>query len=200
MAHTGYTVYVVEDDSSVRDALALLLSLEGYAVAMFDSVERFVSALRQEWLGCILIDTRLSGSDGWSLQQRLCDKACAIPMVMMNLLGNISSVPRALYSATSDLLHRPAVHARLVSMVEQAFLRQDSVKALRAAPVLDMPRPVMDEDEREIVAMLSQGLPRREIAKALYVSPDVVEARVERLQSRFGAADVEELLQRARLN
>ena len=56
-----YTVFIVEDDPSVRDALGLLLGINGHAVALFADAESFLRAYRPDWLGCLLIDIRMPG-------------------------------------------------------------------------------------------------------------------------------------------
>jgi FixJ family two-component response regulator len=194
MPHKGYTVYVVEADSSVRDALALLLSLEGYAVAMFDSVERFLAAMSQEWLGCVLIDNRLYGQNVLMLQRRLRDKACALPMIVMSALGNLGAMPKALCSAAAELLDKPLNPARLVASVERAFVRLDRAQHGSRAMLVRSAKPAhLDADEREIVDMIARGLPRREIAKALFLSPQAVEECVQSLMRKLGASDVLEL-------
>lgn len=194
MPRKGYTVYVVEADSSVRDTLALLLSLEGYAVAMFDSVERFLAAMSQEWLGCVLIDNRLYGRNMLMLQRRLRDKACALPMIVMSMLGGIGAMPKALYSAAAELLDRPLNPARLVASVERAFLRLDRAQRGSRAMLVRRTRvAALTEDEREIVDLIARGLPRREIARVLFMPTALVEECVQRLMRKVGASDVLEL-------
>lgn len=194
MPRKGYTVYVVEADSSVRDTLALLLSLEGYAVAMFDSVERFLAAMSQEWLGCVLIDNRLYGQNMLMLQRRLRDKASALPMIVMSALGNLGSMPKALCSAAAELLDKPLNPARLVASVERSFQRLDRAqRGSRAMLVRRTKVAPLTEDEREIVDMIARGLPRREIARVLFMPTALVEDCVQRLMHKVGASDVLEL-------
>jgi FixJ family two-component response regulator len=64
MAHEVNTVFIVEDDPSVRDALGLLLGLQGLTVALFADAESFLAARRPDWYGCLLIDIRMPGMDG----------------------------------------------------------------------------------------------------------------------------------------
>lgn len=194
MSKKGYTVYVVEADSSVRDSLALLLSLEGYAVALFDSVERFLAAMRQECLGCVLIDNRLYGPGLLMLQRALRDGACAVPMVVMNLLGNLGAMPKALCSAAADVLDAPLHPTRLVAAVEGAYRQQTRMREMRpAAAGRRRKAATLTEDEREIVGLIARGLPRREIARVLFLPTLVVEQCVQRLMRKLGAASVVDL-------
>ena len=61
------TVFIVDDDPAVRDALGLLLGVRGYRTAVFASGEAFLQAWRPDWAGCLLIDIRMSGMDGLAL-------------------------------------------------------------------------------------------------------------------------------------
>ena len=71
MPSNSGTIFIVEDDQSVRDALALLLGLKGYAVTVFADAESFLSAFKPQWSGCLLIDIKMPGMDGLSLQKQL---------------------------------------------------------------------------------------------------------------------------------
>ena len=65
------TVFIIDDDGSVRDALMLLLSLRGHACAAFASAEDFLAALQPSWRGCVVADIRMSGMSGLQLQAML---------------------------------------------------------------------------------------------------------------------------------
>jgi FixJ family two-component response regulator len=70
MRADGLTVYIVDDDASVRDSLALMLGLSGYRTAVFGKAEAFLSAWREEWTGCVVTDLRLPGASGSSSRRR----------------------------------------------------------------------------------------------------------------------------------
>src|ERR1700744_3495661 len=77
------TVYLIDDDPSVRDALGLLLGVRGYRTAVFAGGEDFVKAWQPEWAGCVLIDIRMPGMDGLELQQKLSDMGCHLPVIVI---------------------------------------------------------------------------------------------------------------------
>jgi FixJ family two-component response regulator len=83
MPHRSNTVFIVEDDQSVRDALALLLGLQGLAVALFADAESFLAARRPDWYGCLLVDIRMPGMDGLTLQKRLRESGSWLPVIVM---------------------------------------------------------------------------------------------------------------------
>src|SRR3989338_9760716 len=104
---SGYTVFIVEDDPSVRDALALLLGLHGYPVTMFGDAESFLNAQRPDWCGCALIDIRMPGMDGLTLQRRLLESGCNIPVVVMTAHGDVESAPGAFPPPAAGFFVKP---------------------------------------------------------------------------------------------
>lgn len=88
---SAYPVFIVEDDQSVRDALGLLLGMEGHQVSLFADAESFLKAYRPDWRGCLLIDIRMPGMDGLMLQRRLREIGCRIPVIVMTAHGDVES-------------------------------------------------------------------------------------------------------------
>ncbi|MGB0129168.1 MAG: response regulator, partial [Rhodocyclaceae bacterium] len=121
-----YSVYIVEDDQSVRDALGLLLGLRGCSIAMFADAESFLDAYRPDWRGCLLIDIRMPGMDGLNLQKRLIEAGCTIPAIIMTGHGNVQAAREAFRAQAVDFLEKPIDHDKLISAIEEAFSRQDA--------------------------------------------------------------------------
>ncbi|MEF8707671.1 MAG: response regulator [Candidatus Accumulibacter propinquus] len=104
MAHEVNTVFIVEDDPSVRDALALLLGLHGLdcrAVCRRRELPR--ARRRPDWYGCMLIDIRMPGMDGLTLQKRLLESGCWLPVIVMTGHGDVDSARQAFRSARGRL-------------------------------------------------------------------------------------------------
>ncbi|MGH8797034.1 MAG: response regulator transcription factor, partial [Caldimonas sp.] len=89
------TVFVIDDDSSVRDALSLLLSLRGYPTATFASAEDFLAAVQPEWRGCLILDIRMPGMSGLELQRRLVDKGPTLPVIVITAHGDVAAARQA---------------------------------------------------------------------------------------------------------
>jgi two-component system, LuxR family, response regulator FixJ len=82
-------VYVVDDDASIRDSLALMLGLAGYATQLFADAESFLVAFDAGWSGCVLADLRLPGLSGVELQARVRERGSAIPFVIITAHGDV---------------------------------------------------------------------------------------------------------------
>jgi len=77
-------IFIVDDDASVRDSLALLLGLKGYYSASFECAEHFLASLRPDWRGCVVTDVDMPGMSGLELQATLARMGGALPVVVMS--------------------------------------------------------------------------------------------------------------------
>lgn len=195
MQPSGYTVFIVEDDASVRDALALLLGLQGYPVAMFADAQSFLEAFQENWRGCLLADIRMPGMDGLALQKRLLEIGCTIPAIIMTGHGSVEAARVAFRAQAVDFLEKPVDHGKLLHAIEDAFNRQ--------AAALDKERQLAEfvrllanltPREREVMELVVTGRHNREIAEALGISARTVEVHKARMMTKLGVASVPDLV------
>uniref|UniRef100_UPI003FA1BDDB response regulator transcription factor n=1 Tax=Zoogloea ramigera TaxID=350 RepID=UPI003FA1BDDB len=118
------TVFIVDDDPSVRDALGLLLGVHDYRLAVFADADSFLRALKPHWHGCLLLDIRMPGMDGLSLQKKLLELGCDLPVVIMTGHGDVDSAREAFRAMAVDFLEKPLDGARLLAAIAVAFERQ----------------------------------------------------------------------------
>ncbi len=191
----GYTVFIVEDDQAVRDALGLLLGLRGYPVAMFADAESFLRAYRPEWRGCLLADVRMPGMDGISLQKTLLHDGCPLPVIVMTGHGNVETARDAFRAQAVDFLEKPIDHARLLSAIEEAFNQQaakaaGNVRSDASERLLARLTP----REKEVMDLVVHGRHNREIAQALGISARTVEVHKARMMSKLEVDGVPDLV------
>src|SRR5688572_28479165 len=98
------TVFVVDDDADVREALGLLLSLRGYRTALFDSANAFLAQLRPDSAGCLITDIRMPGMSGLELQQELAKRCHTLPVVVLTAHGSVATARAALRAEAIDFL------------------------------------------------------------------------------------------------
>lgn len=192
---SDYTIFIVEDDQPVRDALALLLGLRGYPVSMFADAEGFLKSYRPEWRGCLLIDIRMPGMDGLALQRRLLETGCAMPAIVMTGHGDVDSARTAFRSQAVDFLEKPIDQARLMNAIEEAFARQ------RAAQETGVQRTEFERllatltpREREVMDFVVAGRHNREIAEALGISARTVEVHKARMMTKLRVDNLPDLV------
>lgn len=195
MRSSGYTIFIVEDDQSVRDALGLLLGLQGYSIAVFADAESFLKAYRKEWCGCLLIDIRMPGMDGLALQKRLLKIGCLMPAIVMTGHGDVESARDAFRSQAIDFLEKPIDHAKLVSAIEEAFIRQTFIKGKEDKHTeFDRLLASLTPREKEIMDLVVSGRHNREIAESLGISPRTVEVHKARMMTKLQVESVPDLV------
>ena len=188
-------IFIVEDDHSVRDALALFLGLTGYSVRMFADAESFLRAYRPEWRGCLLLDIRMPGMDGLALQERLREMRCDLPVVVMTAHGDVESARAAFRAHAVDFLEKPLDHDRLARAIAEGLAAIDD-KERGEQRRLDYARLIrsLTPREREVMDLVVAGRHNREIAIALAISVRTVEVHKARMMAKLNVDGVAELV------
>lgn len=190
-----YTVFVVDDDLSVRDSLALMLSLQGFRTASFARGEDFLAVLQPDWLGCVVADLKMPGMSGLELQEALAQRACRLPVVIITAHGDVASSRIAFKADAVDFLEKPFDDEQIIAAIEQSFARLDATEAARSTQrqnesVLSQ----LTAREREVMHLLGQGLQNREVAEQLGLSPRTVEVHKARILAKLGVRNLAELV------
>lgn len=189
------TVFIVDDDPSVRDALGLLLGVHDYRLAVFADADSFLRALKPHWHGCLLLDIRMPGMDGLSLQKKLLELGCDLPVVIMTGHGDVDSAREAFRALAVDFLEKPLDGARLLAAIAEAFERQrQAADAAASRSQIQRRLDGLTPREREVMARVVAGRHNREIAAELAISPRTVEVHKARMMDKLGVASVAELV------
>ena len=196
MATSDCTVFIVEDDVSVRDALALLLGVHGYRTAIFADAESFQRAYNpDDGKACLLLDIRMPGMDGLTLQKRLLESGSDLPVIVMTGHGDIGSAREAFRAQAIDFLEKPLNHERLLAAIEEAVARHSAIQAERDrnAAFTELARSLTPR-EREVMDLVVSGRHNREIAESLGISSRTVEVHKARVMQKLGADSIAQLI------
>lgn len=185
------TVYIVDDDASVRDSLALMLGLSGYRTALYADAEAFLAVWQQEWSGCVVADLRLPGRSGVELQDELRRRGSRLPFIIITAHGDVPTARAAFQAAAVDFLEKPFEHAQLRAAIESAFSMEDR-RLQRAAEAQKLSG--LTPREREVLEHAAQGLHAKEIAMRLDISPRTVEVHKTRIMEKLGVRNLAELV------
>jgi FixJ family two-component response regulator len=192
------TVFIVDDDASVRDSLSLLVSLRGYVTATFSSAETFLSALKPDWRGCLVLDIRMPGMSGLELQQCLSERGPMLPVIVITAHGDVAAARQAFLGDAVDFLEKPFDGAQLLAAIDTALGGPRAVAAAKSPST--PPTPVEDRlsaREREVMALMVKGLHNRLIAEQLGISPRTVEVHKARVMEKLGVANLVDLVRLA---
>ena len=189
------SVYIVDDDPSVRDSLALMLGLDGYRVALYANAEAFLAALREEWTGCVLADLRLPGASGVELQAALRARGSGLPVIIITGHGDVPTARKAFQAQAVDFLEKPFDHAQLLAAIRTAFaLDERRIQRADARRNETRKLAVLTAREREVLDHAAKGLHAKEIARVLGISARTVEVHKARIMAKLGARNVSELV------
>ncbi len=197
--NTKATIFIVDDDSAVRDSLKLLLEQEDFAVEPFDSAEAFLANYQPVPRSCALIDIRMSGMDGMQLQAEMSKRGILLPVIMLTGHGNIPMSVRAIKAGAVDFLTKPITYAALLNSLQAALQESEKLHAQaetceRAIQCLSC----LTEREHEVLALAVEGMPNKEVARQLGISHRTVEIHKARIMEKTGAHSLLDLAKIAR--
>jgi FixJ family two-component response regulator len=191
MQPESLTVYIVEDDASVRDSLALMLGLAGFRTVFFADAEAFLSAWRENWAGCVVADLRLPGLNGIELQTEMHRRGSQLPFIIVTAHGDVAAARAAFRADAVDFLEKPFDHGQLRAAIQTAFSKED--RRLRRA-VETGRLALLTVRERDVLEHAAKGLHAKEIARELGISARTVEVHKTRLMAKLGVRNIAELV------
>ncbi len=195
------TVHVVDDDSSVRSALSRLFRSVGHAVRMFDSALAYLDEASSDVPGCVVLDIRMPGMDGLTLQERMFERGLVVPIVFVSAHGDISASVQAMKRGAVDFLEKPFDEDELLAAVDRAFeldAELRSQKRSRAQTQRGLER--LTSREYEVMTYVIAGRMNKVIARELGVSEKTVKVHRGRVMSKMEArslADLVRMMERA---
>ena len=189
------SVYLVDDDADVREAIAFLLEAEGLRVQAFGDPYEMLEAVDADARGCLLLDVRMPGMDGLELHQALKKRGVAMPAVFISGHGDIPMAVRAVNAGALDFIEKPFDDEVLLERIQRAF----ELDARRNASETEMAgiRRRLDQltpRERDVLEGVVDGKLNKQIADALDISVRTVELHRGRVLEKLGATNAADLV------
>lgn len=188
-------VYVVDDDKSMREALASLIRSVGLRVEPFASAQAFLRSARPDLPACLVLDVRLPEVSGLELQQALNAANDRIPIVFITGHGDIPMSVRAMKAGAVEFLTKPFADRDLLDAVRQALAldrtgREQRGEASRIRKRYDL----LTSRERQVMREVVAGRLNKQIAALLGVSEITVKVHRRRVMEKMGAGSLAELI------
>lgn len=187
------TVFLVDDDRGVRDGLKFLMESVDLSVEAFDSATGFLEAFDSKRPGCLVLDVRMPGLGGLDLQERLGDRGCGIPIIIITGHGDVPMCVRAFEGGAFAFLEKPVNHQQLLDYVQRA-IEEDRKNRGSASEIPDPASRVelLTDREREVMELLAAGKSMKQIASQLSISiPTCSKHRAKVLEKMQAENDVE---------
>jgi len=190
------TVFVVDDDPSIRESLSLLLSSAGYSVKTFASAKEFLESERgTPGPACLVLDVKMPDLSGLDLQKELMSRNIIIPIIFITGHGDIPMSVQAMKKGAVDFLPKPFDDGDLLEAVEQALLRDSQTHA-----DLDEKKHILQRmdsltpREHEVLTYLITGMLNKQIAFELNISERTVKAHRKQVFDKMGVYSIAELV------
>lgn len=165
------TVFVIDDDASVRIAIRGLLKSAGLRSELFASAQEFLARLPAAGPGCLVLDVRLPGASGLDFQRRLADAGVQIPIIFITGHGDIPMSVKAMKSGAVEFLTKPFRDQDLLDAIQQALERDRTSREQQSE--LGELRKKYDEltpREREVMRLVTSGMLNKQVAAELGTS------------------------------
>ncbi|MBK9119822.1 MAG: response regulator transcription factor [Phycisphaerales bacterium] len=187
MRPSDATVFVIDDDEALCEALRFLLEAAGLQVATFPSAESFLGSYDVQRRGCLLLDVRMQGMSGLELQACLARDPLHPPVILLTGHGDIPMAVQAMKAGAFDFLEKPVNDQLLVERVRAAIAADRATRDLRAARQETVRRmQLLTPREREVLGLIVTGRINRAIANELSIAERTVEVHRKRILQKMG--------------
>ena len=194
------TVYIVDDDAEVREALAWLLRSRRVPSESYDSAEAFEAMLAerlpQRQPCCVLLDVRMPGMSGLALFDRMVERGeiAALPVIFLTGHADVPTAVATVKRGAFDFCEKPFSDNQLVNRIESALAQSALVlEGNRARHELQDRLADLTDRERDVMRLVVEGLPNKLIADQLDISVRTVEVHRSRLFDKMQVKSAVEL-------
>lgn len=189
------TVFVVDDDASVRKALARAIQAAGLNVKTFASAREFLDQGPPEGPGCLVLDVRMPGLSGLDLQTELNSRNIRTPIIFITGHGDIPVTVKAMKGGAVDFLPKPFKASNLLGAIREALKKDERLQASRAETAQVQRRiQTLTPREREVLGLVVKGLLNKQIAAELGAALRTVKVHRGRVMQKMQVQSVADLV------
>ncbi len=196
--HSLPTVFVIDDDASVRKSLSRLLRSADYLAETFASAEEFLGREHFNGIGCLLLDVQMPGLSGMDLQEELNKADYHMPIIFITGHGDIPMSVEAMKKGAVDFLPKPFDDKELLRAIEKAIEKDTYAKA-EYDETLDIRKRIelLTPRENETLRYVITGMLNKQIGLKLNIAEKTVKVHRGRIMEKLCVASVAELVRLA---
>ena len=189
------TVFVVDDDTSVRTALKRLIKSLGFKVETFDSAQAFLKHGPHDGPACLVLDIRMPGMSGIELQEQLTDTGLGMPIIFITGHGNIPMSVKAMKAGAVDFIEKPFEDQNLIDAINVAIKKNMKFRT-EQAEIKDLQQRVdsLTPREHEVFILVASGMLNKQIAFDLGMSEKTVKVHRARVMQKMKAESLADLV------
>ena len=189
------TVYVVDDEFSVRDSLEILIQSNGYEVSCHESANSFLECYDQEKPGCLILDVRMPNISGLQLQEELVTKNIEIPIIFISGNADIPDSSKAFRAGAMDFLEKPFDHSVLLERVSEAIKLDTNTRfQFNQKNQAKMRFDSLTPREKQVLQLIVNSHTNKEVAKKLNISYRTVDAHRARVMQKMNVDNIAALV------
>jgi two-component system response regulator DctR len=185
------TVYVLDDDEALRDALGMLFRTAGLKVETFPSAAAFLQRAKPAQPACLVLDIRMPGLSGTELQEELIERGVHMPIIFITGHGDIPMAVAAVKKGAYDFIEKPFDDYQLLCQVLNALEEPEDARAEKGGGAERL--ALLSEREREVLELVLAGKSSRQIAAELFISVKTVEFHRARIMQKLEVRSAAEL-------
>lgn len=188
-------VYIIDDDKPARESLALLLRTCGLQATTFESGHDFLEAVSQLKAGCIILDVRMPDISGLSLHEMLLKQNIPFPVIFVTAHGDVRMAVETMASGAFYFLTKPYREQEIIDKVQDALLRESGRLHYEAVyHEKEESISLLTNREKEVIELISVGLPNKAIAYKLGISERTIEVHRSNMMKKVEVNNVAELI------
>ncbi|QHS36671.1 response regulator transcription factor [Alcaligenes faecalis] len=188
-------IHLLDDDAAVRQSLSLLISTVGLRVQTWADPQQFLESFDRQSIGALILDVRMPGISGLTLLDTLVEQGVDQPIILLTGHGTVDMCRRAFKAGAIDFLEKPVSDDVLLDTVQQAVRQHVRRRERLAADQWVRERYTsLSEREREVLALIVEGLTNKEIGRALALSPRTVETHRANLFAKLQVDNLAHLI------
>jgi two-component system response regulator TtrR len=195
MKQVGETVFIIDDDESVRSSLSLFLQLSDYDVESFESSEEFLNREGHKKAGCIILDVNMPGKSGLELQEELISRNSHLPIIFITGYGNIHMSVDTVKKGAVNYLEKPFNEEELLYSVSEAVALSHKMIAEREA--ISKAKQLINklsQRENEILTYIITGMLNKQIAYKLNIGEHTVKVHRRSISEKLGVKSIPEII------
>jgi two-component system response regulator FixJ len=191
MAQNNHTIYIIDDEVNVCNALSWLFKSVQFNVETYENAQLFLAKYANDKQGCIIMDVRLPGMSGLELLEQLKAQKSHIPVIIITGYGDIQMAVRAMKAGAVDFILKPFNDQCLLETVQKCINKISNINSLE---IIQERMKTLSDREQQIVALILDGKLNKQIAYDLSISISTVEAHRANIMHKMQAKNVAQLI------